>query len=379
MSSLSEFGSKTNSFKKYLTSQYEVPEPREKIRPSLSVTGCHYSLVNPEPVEHPYFVAASTDLASILGLNRSEINNPDFTQIFAGNKLLPNLELQLKGCGTSVFSRGFDGRAVMRSSVREFLVSEAMHHLRVPTTRALTLIGTSQLIVRPWYGGTSEGNPYYDSSDDEGENDTVKGSSASGGGGSEPKSVFKFPPDRRVRESGAIVCRVSRSFLRFGHLELFGKRKDMKLLTEMADYVCFREYPHLLAYTTNNNNTSSTHSTTQIDTTNTTNISNTTTDPSIYLPTSLPRGTPSRYVSLFRCVTEKSAEMVAEWMRVGYVQGNMNSDNCLLGGRTLDFGPYGWMERALNLLADDANAKNCTTTVGVENEEVNNAKEEVSK
>eukprot|EP01034_Spumella_vulgaris_P018913 gene18913-24178_t len=87
----------------------------------------------------------------------------------------------------------------------------------------------------------------------------------------------------------------------------------------MADYVCFREYPHLLAYTTNTTNT---------------------TDPSIYLPTSISPGTPSRYVSLFRCVAEKSAEMVAEWMRVGYVQGNMNSDNCLLGGRTLDFGPY---------------------------------------
>lgn len=62
-------------------------------------------------------------------------------------------------------------------------------------------------------------------------------------------------------------------------------------------------------------------------------------------PAPLPPGPPSRYVNLYRCIAQRTAQLVADWLRVGYVQGNMNSDNTLLGGRTIDYGPYGWMER----------------------------------
>ena len=100
------------------------------------------------------------------------------------------------------------------------LVSEAMHNLGVPTTRALSLVLTGQSIQRPWY------------SDEE----IKTGSSPS-----------KYAPNRLVNEPGAIVCRVAKSFLRFSHLEIFSKRSELPQLMDMADFVCLREFPHLLA------------------------------------------------------------------------------------------------------------------------------------
>jgi uncharacterized protein YdiU (UPF0061 family) len=173
------------------------------------------------------------------------------------------MELQLKGCGRSPFSRGFDGKAVVRSSIREFLASEAMHHLNVSTTRALCVIGTGDVVRRPWYDVTSDD---VENQDDE----------------SPLPSKGKYPPNVMKTEPGAVVCRVSKSFLRFGHLELFGIRKEAKELIMLADYVCHREFPCLL---------------------------------------SLP--VPERYVELFREITKANAELVVDWLRVGYVQGSM--------------------------------------------------------
>jgi len=143
-----------------------------------------------------------------------------------GEVLSPELqrqELQLKGCGRTPYSRGFDGRAVLRSCVREFLVSEAMHHLGVPTTRALSVVTTGLEVRRPWYGVSSK--------------EMKDGSAApycSRGG--------KFTPDVLRREPGAVLCRVSDSFLRFSHLELFGIRDDMKLLTQMVRVLIYTIY-----------------------------------------------------------------------------------------------------------------------------------------
>jgi serine/tyrosine/threonine adenylyltransferase len=133
----------------------------------------------------------------------------------------------------------------------------------------------------------------------------------------------KYPPYRQLNEPGAIVCRVARSFLRLTHLEIFHKRNEMDELMTMADFVCYREYPHLLDITIQSE--SSLSSSTAED--------------------QLPAGPPERYVQLFREVTKNNAALVAEWLRVGYVQGNMNSDNTCLAGRTIDYGPYGWMEK----------------------------------
>ena len=104
--------------------------------------------------------------------------------------------MQLKGCGRTPYSRGFDGRAVLRSSVREFLVSEAMHHLRVPTTRALSIIGTGMEIRRPWYDvNTSLATIDIDTNDDDTSNTKPSVSYKYNG--------QKYSPDTILYEPGA--------------------------------------------------------------------------------------------------------------------------------------------------------------------------------
>src|SRR3546814_105238 len=112
--------------------------------------------------------------------------------------------LQLKGAGPTPYSRTADGRAVLRSSVREFLCSEAMHHLGIPTTRALSLVGTGEAVVR---------DMFYD-------------------GNARP-------------EPGAVVCRVAPSFLRFGNFELPASRGNTALLKQLVDFCIRRDFPHL--------------------------------------------------------------------------------------------------------------------------------------
>eukprot|EP00598_Pedospumella_elongata_P016668 CAMPEP_0185012544 /NCGR_PEP_ID=MMETSP1098-20130426/98356_1 /TAXON_ID=89044 /ORGANISM="Spumella elongata, Strain CCAP 955/1" /LENGTH=1084 /DNA_ID=CAMNT_0027541607 /DNA_START=122 /DNA_END=3379 /DNA_ORIENTATION=- len=405
-------------------------------------------------------------------------------------------ELQLKGCGRSPFSRGFDGRAVLRSSVREYLVSEAMYHLGVPTTRALSLIGTGMEIARPWYAATSTCNNYtppqstinnssiphtaptssnatcvtplrkfapdyllrepgvvlcrvsrsflrvgqlelfairreyeeltqladfvcfrefpvigtgmeiarpwyaatstcnnYTPPQPTTSNNTNTPTSApTSSNATCITPLRKFAPDYLLREPGAVLCRVSRSFLRVGQLELFAMRREYEELTQLADFVCFREFPELLKIgespgvkvdrvtgevsaaegvgnadagtvppTTNGSSTASSEASILFDTMDNTTIvapttttttattaTTTTTDTIAKVPTlpeSLVPGPPERYVEMFRLIAQRNAALVADWLRVGYVQGNMNSDNTLLAGRTIDYGPYGWMER----------------------------------
>lgn len=203
-------------------------------------------------------------------------------------------ELQLKGSGPTPFCRGADGRAVLRSSVREFLVSEAMHNLGVPTTRALSLIRHDEQIGRPWYDATSE-NP------EEGVSPDLTAASPGG-----------YAPFRMKTETGAIMCRVAPSFLRVGHIELFFRRaaagEGITELTQMCQHALRREFPQIWADSG--------------------------------LPT-----LGSKLAAMVEEFATRQAVLVAEWLRVGYVQGNMNSDNCTLGGRTIDYGPFGVMER----------------------------------
>ena len=142
-------------------------------------------------------------------------------------------ELQLKGSGPTPFCRGADGRAVLRSSVREFLVSEAMHNLGVPTTRALSLIRHDEQIGRPWYDATSE-NP------EEGVSPDLTAASPGG-----------YAPFRMKTETGAIMCRVAPSFLRVGHIELFFRRaaagEGITELTQMCQHALRREFPQIWA------------------------------------------------------------------------------------------------------------------------------------
>ncbi len=220
------------------------PEPRNFVR---QVEGAAWSTVAPTPVAAPRLLAHSREMAEELGFSEDDLASPAFAEVFGGNALLPGMqayatnygghqfghwarqlgdgraislgeavladgrrrELQLKGAGPTPYSRGADGRAVLRSSIREFLCSEAMHHLGIPTTRALSLVGTGEGVLRDvLYDGHPELEP------------------------------------------GAIVCRVAPSFLRFGHFELPAMRGDTGLLRQLADFCIARaafewNAPHL--------------------------------------------------------------------------------------------------------------------------------------
>jgi uncharacterized protein YdiU (UPF0061 family) len=207
------------------------------------VTGACYSLLNPTPVRAPKLICASMDVAELFDLDSAEITTELFTNVFSGNALLNGMEphaccygghqfgnwagqlgdgrainlgevkspqgrhwtLQLKGAGPTPYSRTADGLAVLRSSVREFLCSEAMHHLDVPTTRALSLILTGELVRRDMF---YDGNPEL--------------------------------------EPGAVVCRVAPTFTRFGNFEILAVRNDIQLLKRLADFTIRADFPHLI-------------------------------------------------------------------------------------------------------------------------------------
>ncbi|GAB3303881.1 protein adenylyltransferase SelO [Luteimonas notoginsengisoli] len=207
------------------------------------VHGALWSRVDPEPVAAPRLLAYSRNMAQRLGFGVADLASSDFASVFGGNALLPGMapyasnygghqfghwagqlgdgraitlgevldadgarhELQLKGAGPTPYSRRADGRAVLRSSIREFLCSEAMHHLGVPTTRALSLVVTGDQVVR---------DMFYDG---------------------HPRA-----------EQGAVVCRVAPSFLRFGSFELPASRGDAGLLRQLAEFCVWRDFPELL-------------------------------------------------------------------------------------------------------------------------------------
>lgn len=202
-----------------------------------------YSHVTPESFPNASLIAYSKEMASTLGLDPADCESPLFTQVFSGTELLDSMRpysccygghqfgnwagqlgdgrainlgelrapdglawtLQLKGAGPTPYSRSADGLAVLRSSVREFLCSEAMYHLGVPTTRALSLIGTGERVVRDMF---YDGHPQ--------------------------------------KEPGAVVCRAAPSFTRFGSFEIFAARKELGILKELADYTIDSSFPHLL-------------------------------------------------------------------------------------------------------------------------------------
>ncbi len=259
-----------------------------------------YSLVEPTPVAAPRLAGFSKEAAALLDLSAEACLSGSFTSVFSGNALLSEMmpyamcygghqfgnwagqlgdgrainlgeiinsrnqrwTLQLKGAGPTPYSRSADGLAVLRSSLREFICSEAMHHLGIPTTRALSLILTGEEVVRDMF---YNGNPR-----------------------SEP---------------GAVVCRLSPSFLRFGNFEILTARGETELLKKLVLYTIATDYPHLKA----------------VDSVAT-------------------------YIQWFTEICERTARMISHWMRVGFVHGVMNTDNMSILGLTIDYGPYGWLE-----------------------------------
>lgn len=291
---------------------------------SRQVFGACYSWATPKAPSQPKLLAYSKEVSDRLGMDDAFVHSDAFRLAFSGHTLLPGMQpfamcygghqfghwagqlgdgrainlgeivnvhgerwmLQLKGAGPTPYSRRADGFAVLRSSLREFLCSEAMHHLGVPTTRALSLIQTGDWVVR---------DMFYDG--------------------------------RPRREPGAIVCRVAPTFVRFGNFEIFAARKDIVNLRKLVDYVIRVDYPHLLGTAPNTS--------TQADSTRGS-------ERSIHLPdTELNE---EIYTAWFEEICRRTATMIVHWMRVGFVHGVMNTDNMSILGLTIDYGPYGWLE-----------------------------------
>ena len=266
------------------------PTPRQ-------TPGVLYSKANPTPVGNPVLLAWSEELARELGLEKP-INQNDI-DILGGNFVAPTMqpyaacyaghqfgnwagqlgdgraitlgeletatgqtwELQLKGAGRTPYSRRADGRAVLRSSVREYLMSEAMHYLGIPTTRALSLVSTGDQVMRDMF---YNGNPEF--------------------------------------EPGAIVMRAAPSFLRFGNFEMLAARQELDHLRQLTDWTMQRFYPHLLG------------------------------------------AGDTKILAWFKEIVERTASLMVEWMRVGFVHGVMNTDNMSILGLAIDYGPYSFLD-----------------------------------
>jgi serine/tyrosine/threonine adenylyltransferase len=278
-----------------------LPGDRSRERASRAVADVCYSSIDPVRVAAPRLVTHSPEVAELLGLPTTLLESDACLAVLAGNSLLAGMEpyaarygghqfgswagqlgdgraitlgevltpkgerceLQLKGAGRTPYSRAGDGRAVLRSSIREFLASEAMHHLGVPTTRALSLVTTGETVLRDML---YDGNPR--------------------------------------EEPGAIVCRVAPSFLRFGSFELLASRDELRQLKELVDFTISTYFPEL----------------------------------------ERTPGANERYVLWFHEVCRRTAQLVAHWMRMGFVHGVMNTDNMSILGLTIDYGPYGFLD-----------------------------------
>lgn len=281
-----------NNFTQKLPADTRIENYRRQVKEAC------FSYVTPKPTANPKIIHVSQNMAQSLGISELDILTPKFTNVFSGNMVMKQTTpyamcygghqfgqwagqlgdgrainlfevehddklwtVQLKGAGETPYSRNADGLAVLRSSIREYLCSEAMHHLGVPTTRALSLALTGDEVLRDML---YDGNQAF--------------------------------------EKGAIVTRVSPSFLRFGSYEIFAARRDHKTLKMLVDYTIHQHFLHL--------------------------------------------GMPSKatYINFFSEVAQRTLDLIIHWQRVGFVHGVMNTDNMSILGLTIDYGPYGWLE-----------------------------------
>jgi len=252
----------------------------------LSLDGEFYDMTDPTPLDDPYLISFNPKAAKLIDLNNNSCDDPRFVALlngtfipkgvrtfsmcYAGHQFgnyAPRLgdgrainlgsinawHLQTKGSGETLYSRTSDGRAAVPSSIREYLMSEAMHHLGIPTTRALGIIGSQTKILR------------------------------------------------NQIECGAIVMRMSPSWVRFGTFEYFYYFKEYEKLKSLADYVITESYPHL-------------------------------------------QNDEDRYFKFFCEVVERTAKLIAQWQGLGFCHGVMNTDNMSIAGLTIDYGPFSMLD-----------------------------------
>ncbi|CAD5107347.1 protein adenylyltransferase SelO [Zestomonas carbonaria] len=247
--------------------------------------------VTPEPIAEPRLVVASEAAMALLDLDPAVADDPLFAELFAGHKLWSTAEpramvysghqfgvynprlgdgrglllgevvndageywdLHLKGAGQTPYSRMGDGRAVLRSSIREFLASEHLHALGIPTSRALCVTGSTT------------------------------------------------PVWREKRETAAMLLRLARSHVRFGHFEYFYYTGQHEHLTTLGEHVLASHFPECQAQE-------------------------------------------RPYAALFREVVKRNAGLIALWQAYGFCHGVMNTDNMSILGITFDYGPYAFLD-----------------------------------
>ncbi len=250
-----------------------------------------YARVSPTPVADPRLVVFNRPLATELGLDPDALE-PEAAALFSGNQLaedasplamayaghqfahfVPQLgdgraillgeikgrdgvlrDIQLKGSGLTPFSRGGDGRAVFGPMLREYLISEAMHSLGIPTTRSLAVVTTGEHVFR------------------------------------------------ETALPGAVLTRVAASHVRVGTFQFFAARGDQEALQQLLDYVIARHYPDAC---------------------------------NADVPA----------LAVLKAVSERQAALIANWMRVGFIHGVMNTDNMAISGETIDYGPCAFMDK----------------------------------
>lgn len=164
-------------------------------------------------------------------------------------------DIHLKGSGPTVFSRRGDGKATLGPVLREYLIAEAMHHLHVPTTRALAVVTSGEKINR-----------------------------------------------NNQALTGAVLTRVAASHIRVGTFQYASSRNELDKVQQLADYCIERHYPHLK----------------EVD---------------------------NNYLGFLQAVGDKQAQLVAKWMNIGFVHGVMNTDNTLISGETIDYGPCAFIDQ----------------------------------
>ena len=290
-----------------------------------------YTFVRPEPTEEPELLGVSERALKDIGLTESEASSEEFKEIVAGNKFYwsesdggiypwaqcyggwqfgswagqlgdgraislfettnpetkARFELQLKGAGKTPYSRFADGKAVLRSSIREFVVSEALNALKIPTTRALSLTLC-------------------------------------------PKSQVA----RERMEPGAIVCRFAQSWLRIGSFDILRARGDRRLIRRVADYIAEDVFPgweSLPAKLPSGVGDPGAHL-----------------NPERNTPKDELQGSEgeeqNRYTRLYREIVRRNAKTVGAWQAYGFMNGVLNTDNTSIFGLSLDYGPFAFMD-----------------------------------
>lgn len=330
---------KSNNFTSKLPNDAAFPTPvdsfkapRQKLGPRM-VKDALYTFVRPEETKSPELLGVSCRAFRDIGLADSEAESEDFKALVAGNKILwsedkpdegiypwaqcyggwqfgswagqlgdgraislfestnpqtkVRYELQLKGAGKTPYSRFADGKAVLRSSIREFVVSEALEALKIPTTRALSLTLCPEAMVA-----------------------------------------------RERMEPGAIVCRFAQSWLRIGTFDILRARGDRKLIRKLASYIAEDVFPgweSLPAAIPTKEEDAAGHL-----------------DPARGVPKDALQGKEgeeqNRFARLYREIVRRNAKTVAAWQAYGFMNGVLNTDNTSIFGLSLDFGPFAFMD-----------------------------------